>query len=424
MEIAWRSLEVVLLVAASATTVYYLMALQRIVRGQFAQPTLRAARALAAKRTQWPRLVVVVPAHNEEGVIEHCARTLLESDYPDLCIVFALDRCTDGTASVIDRVAQAHEAGAVRLEVCMIAHCPDDWAGKTHALHRGYRDAKLVEGAELVLFCDADTNFEPDALRAAVALMMDRKIDLLSLLPTLTQGTWFERMVQPAAGLELIRQFPLDRVNAPGTRRHFANGQFMLWRREAFDAIGGHERVKSELLEDIALARALHKPIRPARTPSPYRAGCFMADGLMYCRMYANWGQFKRGWKRIYAEAARRYPGQLRRHARRLRVVGTFAPMLALSAVCLGGVRGGSGLGLGLVVVGAVGLLVFGLAIGLVLRAQRARIGWVLAYPIGAWCVSRLMFEAARDLEQDRPTEWGGRSYSRARAEHNERAAQ
>src|SRR5204862_6144625 len=94
---------------------------------------------------------------------------------------------------------------------------------------------------------DADTSFTPGCVAASLALMRERKLDLLSLLSTLSFDTWFERIVQPAATLELMRQYPLTLANAAMDRRPFANGQFMLFTREAYEDVGGHEAVKSSL---------------------------------------------------------------------------------------------------------------------------------------------------------------------------------
>jgi hypothetical protein len=125
--------------------------------------------------------------------------------------------------------------------------------------------------------------------------------------------------VQTAAALELMRQFPLTRVNGIDARRAFANGQFMLFRRDAYDAIGGHEAVKEALLEDLALARNIDAGGRTM--------GLFFADGLFHCRMYADWMQFRRGWKRIYTEAASRKASRLSAWGLRIRWLGTIFPL-------------------------------------------------------------------------------------------------
>ena len=113
--------------------------------------------------------------------------------------------------------------------------------------------------------------------------------------------------------------FPLTRVNGIDGRRAFANGQFMLFRREAYDAIGGHEAVKEALLRG-SRARAAQS------TPAIDASGVFFADGLFHCRMYADWPQFRRGWKRIFSEAASRKAKRLSQWSLRIRWLGTIFP--------------------------------------------------------------------------------------------------
>jgi hypothetical protein len=175
--------------------------------------------------------------------------------------------------------------------------------------------------------------------------------------------------------------------------------------------------VKGELLEDIALARALHKPIPTTREPSPFLAGCFMASGMMRCRMYGSWEAFRRGWKRIYAESARRYPKPLRHHAARLRLTGLVLPAGAVLAIAVGAVAATDrdGLAIPTAIAGVAAIVSMLAALTAVYRTQRTPLRWVVLYPIGAWYASRLLFEAATDLERDHPTEWAGRSYQRKR---------
>jgi chlorobactene glucosyltransferase len=344
---------------------------------------------------------VVVPAHNEARVIGGLITSLRASTYPELRVVLALDRCTDNTAAI----ARAAIGGDARFEVIEIATCPPDWAGKVHAVHSGVTRSQGARDAEFLLFADADTMFEPECIGASLALMRERKLELLSLLSTLTHTTWFERIVQTAAAFELTRQYPLTRANSIDDRRAFANGQYMLFRREAYDAIGGHAAVKGALLEDLALARTMEAARR--------RAGLFLADGLLHCRMYADWPQFRRGWKRIYTEAANRSPRRLSVNAWRVRALGTLLPLWTL--LC--------GVGGALLVgrdprVGAT-LLLLWLVATIVWLAALLRVAAIAHAPpwtaplhaVGAWMTGTLLSEAAHDLRTRKPTSWGGRDY-------------
>lgn len=392
---------------SAAGAVYYTVVLVRVAVARRALPRLRSALAEEPPKG-WPPLCVVVPAHNEEDVVEGLARSLLAQDYPDLSLVFALDRCTDDTETRLRSVLGSDP----RAEVVIIDHCPDDWAGKTHAIHRGVTDSRGAAGARLLLFADADTIFEPELCRAAVATLRQRNLGLLSLLSELSSDLWFERFIQPAAGFELIRQYPLDSVNAEEKPRAFANGQFMLFDREVYDRLGGHALVKSELLEDIAFARQMNR--RRKREGS--RWGVLMPDGLLHCRMYRSWEAFQRGWQRIYTEASSRRPDRLREWAFRQIVTGVMLPAGAVMSIGAGVsmlILPDRPLAITLIATGVASLVIMFVALSRIYRDQGLPALYALTYPFGALWVARLLWRAARDLRGGVATEWAGRAYAR-----------
>lgn len=369
-------------------------------------PTARAG--LAAPAAGEPeRVCVIVPAHNEEAIIATLVRSLRALEHPGLSVILALDRCTDGT----EEAARREIAGDARFRLLPITRCPPDWAGKVNAIWTAVNQPEAQE-ADALLFVDADTALDPLCLSATLGLMRQRGLDLLSLLSTLTVGEPFERVVQPIAAMELVYQFPLVRANRPETPRPFANGQFMLFRAGAYRAMGGHLAVKDELLEDLALARL-------ARDKG-LRTGVFLADGLLTCRMYPDYQAFRRGWKRIYIESAKRKPGRLTRAAWRLRILNTFLPgacvlLAALSGAALAlGPRGmhmtapAAGLALA---AGAIGVWL--LALSRVYATGGFPRRAVVLAPWAAWLVGGVLTEAARDLRRGEPVRWGGREYVR-----------
>jgi glycosyltransferase involved in cell wall biosynthesis len=275
-------------------------------------PTLRLGQRLAAVEPPSGSVCVVVPAYNEARVIAALVQSLRSETYPQLRVVLALDRCRDDTPGI----ARAAIGDDHRFEIVEIESCPANWAGKVHAVNAGVTRSRGAADADYFLFADADTVFAPGCIAASVAMMHHRKLDLLSLLSTLTHETWFERVVQTAAVFELLRQYPLTLANARKDRRAFANGQFMLFTREAYRAVGGHASVKDALLEDLALARLIEERGR--------KAGVFLAAGLFHCHMYASWAEFRRGWKRIYIEASNRKPRRLSQSAWWIRWLGSI----------------------------------------------------------------------------------------------------
>lgn len=377
---------------------YVAALVERSVR---AVPTLRAGEALARDDPPAGRVCVVIPAWNEERVIAGHVRSLRAETYPQLSVVLALDRCTDDT----ERLASAAIDGDPRFEIVAVDTCPADWAGKVNAVHAGVTRSRAAADADFLLFADADTEFMPGCIAASLALMRQRRVDLLSLVPTLGYETWFERIVQTAAAFELMRQYPPARANAVTGRRAFANGQYMLFTRAAYAAIDGHVAVRNALLEDLALARRIEAAKRSA--------GVFFAAGLLHCRMYADWPRFRRGWKRIYTEAADRKPRRLMLNAWRIRGLGTLLPLWTLGCGLWGGyvLAQHASAGWTLLTLSMVAMLIW---LGALLRVC-ALIGaplWTAPLHIaGAWLTATLLAEAARDLRERKPTRWGGRNY-------------
>lgn len=388
------------LLGACAATIGYAVAVTvRVRRGLRAAPPVDTWSDAAAPPAGWPPVCIVIPAHNEEAVVARLVASLLAQDYPALSVVFALDRCTDDTRAEIERAA----ANDPRFELVEIASCPDDWAGKTHAAHQGVARSTAAPNAELLLFTDADTWFAPYCVRAAVSAMRERGSDMLSLLSTLDAHALWEHALQPAAVMALLRQHPLDRVNSPRTRRAFANGQFMLFDADAYRAIGGHEGVKDDLLEDIAFAYALKND------------GCtwsvLPAGGALRCRMYDSRRAFLDGWRRIYLESGRRIPKRLRKWGAEFVLTGAVAPVACALALVLGALSRGA-IGWTLVGAGGLALACWGVATARVWRAQGAPAWAVVFAPYASCVIGGVMFAAARDLVHRRTVRWGGRSYT------------
>ena len=374
----------------------WILVLVRARRMVRSQPTIRAG--LDHAPASMPRVSVVVPAHDEARVIDRCATSLRDQHYPDLEMIFVLDRCTDETLDILRPHADADD----RVTIIENETCPDGWAGKCNAARVG---AEAASGTYL-LFTDADTIFEPDLVRAAVGLAETRGVALLSLLSTLTTDHAFERIAQPVATMTLVRMFPIDRIHRPDRpSRPFANGQFMLFRRDVYDAIGGHGAVSDDLLEDIAFARLVHA--------NGGTCGAFIADGMLVCSMYSSYAAFREGWKRIFIEACKRKPGRLRKNGWRSILIGIAWPVFQLGATAVG-----AGLLASLPVLGGALLAVVG--VGLAIQVwtlgyayglggtPRTAIFW---FPIGSVMVGRILLEAAADLEARRPIQWGGRAY-------------
>ncbi len=237
----------------------------------------------------WPTLCVVIPARNEGGRIAKCLASVLAQDYPTLDVLVVDDRSEDDTGAVVGRIAESDP----RLHVLRNDSLPSGWLGKSHALWRATRDVTT----EWLLFLDADCALAPSALRVAVDEAIRRDAGLLTLWPrNRAEGFWEHVLIPLCAGI-IALWYGSQRVNAPESKLAFANGQFLLIRRDEYERIDGHRSVRRAIIEDIPLAEEAK------------RAGvrCHVASGreLFSVQMYSGYTAIRDGWARIYVGALR-----------------------------------------------------------------------------------------------------------------------
>jgi len=233
-----------------------------------------------------PKLSVLVAGKNEEKNIERCLRSLLNQNYPNLEVIAINDRSTDRTAEIMDAIAASSNG---RLKVLHIKELPPGWLGKPHAMFEGQ---KLATG-DYLMFTDADCFFQcPDCVRIGVEFSMQRKVDLLSVLPVLETPSFWERVLQPVCSAVLIIWFRPEWVNNPAKKAAYANGAFMLFTRSCYDRIGGHANAKEYLMEDMKFARLVK-----AQGMKLY---VVQNRDLYRTRMYDNFKTSFNGWARIF----------------------------------------------------------------------------------------------------------------------------
>ena len=260
-----------------------------------------------------PRLSVIVAARNELNCIETCIRSLFGQDYPDLEVVAVNDRSTDGTAEILDRLALEF---AGRLRVCHIETLPLGWFGKPHALNLGLQSAT----GSLVCFTDADCEFlAPSALRTTVIELLRRDLDFFSIAAKYTMTSLRECLAVPCCSEVLLSWLRPERIEDPRWPDAFANGAFILVRREPFDQIGGWGAVRTKVSEDLALAR-LAKQLG-------LRVGVAQAERFYQTSSYGCMRDSWNGWSRIFMGTLT--PAQL---------LLTVARMLVLFVLPLGAV--------------------------------------------------------------------------------------
>ena len=279
-------LEPLLFLAAAGSAAAGLLILQLGLQRVFSvAPRLKPAQDVAAPDTS---LTVVIPAFNEAHNIEACVASVLANQPPcrDWSLLVVDDESSDAT------VENALRAGSAAPHFRLIQAGPrpvnERWVGKNWACSRAVDQVS----SDWLLFIDADVRLKPDALKRALAQALDEQADLLSLAPRLSCGCLAEWMVQPIMASLLGLGFPILETNDPASPVAFAAGPFMLFKASTYRQIGGHRALAGEVVEDLALARAIKAGGHRLR----YLLGLDAVDLRMYSDLAALWEGWTKNW--------------------------------------------------------------------------------------------------------------------------------
>jgi chlorobactene glucosyltransferase len=229
---------------------------------------------------EWPRFSVLVPARNEEDNIGDCVMGLLAQDYPDFQLIVLDDNSTDRTREILEQFAVKDQ----RLKLIKGKPLPADWLGKHWACHQLAEEAD----GELLLFVDADTVHGPDMLRCTAAAMSGEQAALISALPRQHVVTWSEMLSIPAFYMGMLCGVPMGLTRLQSNPLLFAClGQFLVFRRAAYNASGGYAAVRQNIVDDLAIGRRIHA--------MGLRYRLLDGNGQVSCRMYRNFDQVWKG---------------------------------------------------------------------------------------------------------------------------------
>ncbi|MBZ5491646.1 MAG: glycosyltransferase [Acidobacteriia bacterium] len=229
---------------------------------------------------------IIIPARNEEDCLGRCLQSLVAQQGISFKIKVVDDGSTDRTRAIAESFSGVRVLSAGELKPGM--------TGKVNALVTGAAGST----AEWLLFTDADTFHYPGSLAASVREAESRKVDLFSYSPEQETASWWELAVMPLVFADLVRIYSSERINDPADPTVAANGQYILVRREVYEALGGHGVLPLNVLEDIELAKSFKV--------SGHRIWFGYGAGRVRTRMYRTFSAMWEGWSKGLAILFRR----------------------------------------------------------------------------------------------------------------------
>jgi chlorobactene glucosyltransferase len=345
-----------------------------------------------------PLISICIPARNEERNIRASVDAALAQDYPNLEVIVWDDCSTDATPEILRQLTAQDD----RLKIISGPDLPAGWAGKPHALFQASATAR----GKWLCFVDADTFLSPGTLSSCYVKALETQADMFTIMTFQMLGSFWEKTVMPLVMTALSVGFSPRKVNNPKTKDAIANGQFILIRRSVYDAIGGHESVKDNIVEDKAISEQVKW--------NGYRL--IVADGMKVARtrMYTSLPEMWEGWtKNIYLGLSDQ-PA--------LMTLGVFGALLTVIASLflpvwpLLGIFWYRNIGEWM----ALGVIIESLLLWVYLIYVRARVAikmmispwYALTTPLGAGVFGAMMFTSAWRVMTRRGVTWKGRMYA------------
>ena len=237
-----------------------------------------------------PSVSIILPVRNQANTVSECVASLVGLDYPQKEIIVVDGNSSDGTQDILKTFDG-------KIKLVLEEPLPQGWVGKNWGCHIGY---KLAVGA-LLMFTDGDSIHSPDSLAKSVNYLETTKADLVTLAPSAILRTFWEKLLQPPI-FWLIMMFVGGKWVNDDSKPRWAlgNGQYMLFRREAYNKVGGHYAVRDRISEDYSLGRLIKA--------NGLRLRMVTASDSLGVRMYSSLPEIWRGWRKNFYSVSGNHP--------------------------------------------------------------------------------------------------------------------
>ena len=247
---------------------------------------------------------IILPVRNQDQTVADCVSSLVNLQYNNKEIIIVDGNSADNTRKILDSYGP-------RIKIVEEEPLPQDWVGKNWACHLGYKQAK----GDLLMFTDGDSIHSPDSLTKTVSFMQETNVDLVTLAPAAILRSFWEKLLQPPI-FWLIMMFVGGKWVNDDSKPRWAlgNGQYLLFKRPAYEQVGGHAAVRNRISEDYSLGRLIKAQGLKLRMVT--------ASDALGVRMYSSLPEIWRGWRKNFYSVSGNHP--LFRATYRLLLLFTF----------------------------------------------------------------------------------------------------
>lgn len=247
---------------------------------------------------------IILPVRNQASTLSDCVSSLVNLQYSNKEIIVVDGGSTDDTKKILDSFG-------TRIKILEEEPLPQGWVGKNWACYLGYKQAK----GDLLMFTDGDSIHSQESLTQTVSFMEQTNADLVTLAPAAILRTFWEKLLQPPI-FWLIMMFVGGKWVNDDKKPRWAlgNGQYMLFKRAAYEKIGGHQAVRDRISEDYSLGRLVKA--------QGFKLRMVTASDALGVRMYSSLHEIWRGWRKNFYSVSGNHP--LFRATYRLVLLFTF----------------------------------------------------------------------------------------------------